>query len=228
MTPTIIPDYIGRGVNPGEYGILEYSFGGGGGSPVLALHLYEFDQLVLANDGNVGIGTTTPTHLLTVNGSASNPSGQWTVSSDARLKQHIAPLPAQLTRLLRLRGVTYEWREPEKHGGLRGPQIGMIAQEVEEVFPEWVGTDAEGYKTLTYRGFEAITVESLRELKAENTELKGELDALKERLATLENGPALQHASVAPDARWSFAVLLGAALGSAPLWWRRRRAKAAP
>ncbi len=56
----------------------------------------------------------------------------------------------------------------------------MIAQEVEKVFPEWVGTDRDGYKTLTIRGFEALAVESLRTLKSEN-------DVLRQKLSDLEH-----------------------------------------
>ncbi|MBI5525713.1 MAG: hypothetical protein HY897_05210 [Deltaproteobacteria bacterium] len=61
----------------------------------------------------------------------------------------------------------------------------MIAQEVEKIFPEWVGADKDGFKDLTFRGFEALTVEAMRELKAEN-------DALKERLAALERAVAMK------------------------------------
>ena len=42
---------------------------------------------------------------------------------------------------------------PEKQGGLTGTQIGLVAQEVEEVFPEWVGTDADGMKYVAIRRF---------------------------------------------------------------------------
>jgi hypothetical protein len=173
------------------------------------------------------------------NGSVYSATGVYS-SSDARLKQNIAPLPAALSRLLRLRGVTFEWKDPAKHGNLTGTQIGMIAQEVEQVFPEWVGTDADGYKTLTYRGFEALTVESFRELKAENdalkasngalqatnAELAGEVAAIKERLSALEARGGAQHASVVGDGRWFGGLLLGASLGLAPWWLRRRRQEA--
>ena len=64
--------------------------------------------------------------------------------------------------------------------------MGMIAQEVEAVFPQWVGTDRQGYKDLTIRGFEALTVEAMRELKAENEALKNRLSDLERRLLLLE------------------------------------------
>jgi hypothetical protein len=201
-------------------------------------------RMVVASGGNVGINTATASRTLDVVGDASISTDLYvgsqihsagscavTCSSDARLKQNIIPLTPPLTRLLRLHGVTYEWRDPSKHGNLRGPQTGMIAQEVEQVFPDWVGTDADGYKTLTYRGFEALTVESLRELKAENDHLKaengnlvGKLASIEERLAALEQqrgGP--QHASVLGDSRWFGGAMFGLAAVLAPWWMRRRR-----
>ncbi len=40
----------------------------------------------------------------------------------------------------------------------------MVAQEVEKVFPAWVDQGSDGYKRVTFRGFEAVTVEAVREL----------------------------------------------------------------
>jgi len=132
--------------------------------------------------GNVGIGTTTPGWLLHVNGDAAKPGGgTWTDSSDIRLKKNVKPLGGALKKMLQLRGITFRWREPEKHGNLTGIQMGMIGQEVEKVFPQWVGSDKYGYKDLTFRGFEALTVEAIRELKAENEALKKRIEALEQR-----------------------------------------------
>ncbi len=138
-----------------------------------------------ASSGNVGIGTTAPGYLLTVNGNlyAANGykpgGGSWTDSSDMRLKKNITPIKSALDKLLGLKGVYYEWKEPKDHGNLTGTQMGMIAQDVEKVMPSWVGTDSKGYKTLTIRGFEALAVESIRELKNENDALKQEIVSLK-------------------------------------------------
>ncbi len=98
--------------------------------------------------GNVGIGTTSPgVFLLAVNGSAAKPGGgAWSNFSDRRLKKDIEPLAGALERLLALRGVTFKYQDPKLKFGLPGRQVGMIAQEVEQVFPEWVDEDAEGYK----------------------------------------------------------------------------------
>ena len=60
--------------------------------------------------------------------------------------------------------------------------MGLIAQEVEKVFPDWVETGPEGYKRVTVRGLEALVVEALRQL---NEEHKAEAAALKEQDQTL-------------------------------------------
>jgi hypothetical protein len=129
----------------------------------------------------------TSTGNLSISGSvATKPGGgPWTGPSDIRLKTNIHPLTGALDKLLQLRGVFYEWKEPEKQGNLTGPQMGLIAQEVENVFPEWIGVDAEGYETLTIRGFEALSIEAFKELKAENEMLKQRCDALEARLNSL-------------------------------------------
>ena len=131
--------------------------------------------------GNVGIGTTNPTSLLDVDGqlnvqSAYSVTGWTSGSSDESLKKDIVPLAKALSKLLQLRGVQFYWKEPEKMGNLMGPQIGLVAQEVEKVFPEWVTVAPNGYKALTFRGFEGLTIEALRELQTEIEELKGRLD----------------------------------------------------
>ena len=141
---------------------------------------------------NVGIGVVTPSYLLHLasNSAAKPTSDRWTVSSDARLKRDITPIRGALDDLLRLRGVTYRWRDPEAQGGMEGVYTGMIAQDVEKVFPEWIDEDADGYKTLTIIGFEGLAVEALRELREEKdaqiNQLRAENDSLRDRLAAVE------------------------------------------
>lgn len=143
------------------------------------------DRIVVArSSGFVGVGTASPSFLLHVNGTAGKPGGgSWSVASDSRLKTNVAELDGALAKLLELRGVTYEYRDPAAIHELEGEQAGFLAQEVERVFPEWVETGADGYKRLSIRGFEALTVEALRELRNEAAE-RAERDAA--RIANLE------------------------------------------
>ncbi len=144
--------------------------------------------------GNVGLGVNTPAFTLHVNGSAGKPGGgAWSNSSDVRLKKNIHPMAGALEKMLALHGVTFEWKDPASQGNLTGTQMGMIGQEVEKVFPEWVSEDPAGMKVISVRGFEALTVEAVRELQEENKSLRREVDLrrsenhrLDERVRTLE------------------------------------------
>ena len=134
--------------------------------------------------GNLGIGTGAPGFRLEVNGDAGKPGGgSWSNSSDRRLKKNVEDLDGALDQLLRLRGVTFEYKDPATINELPGERIGMIAQEVEEVLPDWVNINSRGHKTVTFRGFEALTVEALRDLR---TEKDRELANHHERLGAVE------------------------------------------
>ena len=149
------------------------------------------NRMVIAANGNVGIGTDNPGFTLEVNGSAGKPGGgSWTVASDRRLKKNVRPLSGALDKLLAIHGVNFEYIDPAKINELSGERMGLIAQEVEKVFPDWVETGKDGYKRVTVRGLEALVVEALRELQAkhvdemkrrdtENSELRGRLEKLE-------------------------------------------------
>ena len=131
----------------------------------------------------VVIGSDAARADLYVSGNAFKPGGGfWSTSSDIRLKKSVESLKGALGKLLQLRGVSFEWKKPEEQGNLTGPQMGLVAQEVEEVFPEWIDTDPSGYKNLTVRGFEALVIEAFKQLKAENETVKADNETLKAKL----------------------------------------------
>jgi hypothetical protein len=132
-------------------------------------------------------------------------------ASDIRLKKNVKSLEGALDKLVQLRGVTFEWKDPTQHGNQTGPQKGFIAQEVETVFPDWVSDNADGYKTITMKGFEPIVVESIRTLKLEN-------NALKERVKALEANRRPLNASMLGEGGLGLAVIAGALIIS-----RRKR-----
>ena len=100
--------------------------------------------------------------------------------SDRRLKRNVVALRNALDTLLQLRGVAFEYNETgQKRGCPAGARMGMIAQDVEKVIPEWVEVAPDGYREIGIHGFEALAVEALRELKTENDELRNELAELK-------------------------------------------------
>jgi hypothetical protein len=142
------------------------------------LHVWSGGNTVLfdgPNNDNVGIGPnpggTYPAARLDVNGSAYI-RGDITYTgtiihgfSDQRLKRDVRPLEGALDKLLALRGVEFEWAHEELTRLRPGRQTGLIAQEVEGVFPGWVRVDPEsGMKMLGPQGFEALVIEALRQL----------------------------------------------------------------
>jgi hypothetical protein len=161
----------------------------------------------LASNGNVGIGTTGPTSLLHVNGAAL--ATAWNTSSDIRLKENVKEIENPLDKILQLRGVEFDWRAdvkaPTKHD--QPHDIGVIAQEVEKVFPEAVTTPEKGYKSVAYSKLIAPVIEAVKALyarltgveadvaqlkaradkaEAENAALKADVEMLKARLIQLE------------------------------------------
>ena len=104
--------------------------------------------------------------------------------SDERLKKNIIPIHDATDELLKLHGVTFEWKEPGNVFGRTGVQRGFIAQDVEKVHPEWVAQNEEGFKTVSVNQLEALEVESIRELKFQNDELKKRLDQLERGTTT--------------------------------------------
>ena len=131
-------------------------------------------------EGRLGIGMIpNATHALSVNGTAANTAGGvWATLSDRRLKKSIKPIENPLDTLLKLNGVTYEWKDPKAHGNLTGPQMGFIAQEVEEVLPQWVLNDGE-HKMIQTIGIDALIIESIKALQQENKQLKDRIEALE-------------------------------------------------
>lgn len=160
-----------------------------GGDRVFAVDRYGITYMfgpTLAT-GNVAIGGILPTSFtLTVSGTAGKTGGgTWSVYSDKRLKKNIRDLDNALDTITRLRGVSFEWINPGEHGEQSGSHAGFLAQEVEQIFPEWVaeveatGKDRDlldnGQKAKSMylpNDFDAYLVEAIKQLRSENEELR--------------------------------------------------------
>jgi len=97
--------------------------------------------------------------------------------SDIRFKKDVHTLKSALDKVLKLRGVTYEWDKDKVHGAgfPGGRQIGLIAQEVEKELPELVHTDSNGYKSLSYDKLGPVLIEAVKEQQKEITDEKDEI-----------------------------------------------------
>ena len=138
----------------------------------------------------LGIGTT-PTYDLSLNDPNStgivaqftNQSGSCTIdptassvacSSDERLKKNITDLNSDqiLAQVLQLQGVTFNWNAETD---TTSPHIGFIAQQVQQIFPQFVVTDAKGMLGVSYGSFAPVLVEAI---KALNIQIKPLSDML--------------------------------------------------
>ena len=117
--------------------------------------------------GNVNV-----TGTVTANGSL--------LTSDLRLKTDIQPLNNTLDKVLKLRGVSYVMKADET----KERKIGVIAQELEQEYPELVATDDKGMKSVAYASLTAVLIEAVKGLKAENEILRTELAEIRKIVGT--------------------------------------------
>ncbi len=101
--------------------------------------------------------------------------------SDARWKQNILPIENALRTVSSLRGVQFEWNREEHtdRGYKAGNQYGFIAQEMEEILPELVRDDQDGYKSVDYQKITAFLVEAVKEQQKQIEELKANIVTLQ-------------------------------------------------
>ncbi len=101
--------------------------------------------------------------------------------SDRRVKQDIAGIGDALSGVLALRGVTYRYRTAEypELGLSNEPQIGFLAQELEQVYPEVVATRKDGFKAVNYSLLVPVLVEAIKQQQAMIEDLRTQISELK-------------------------------------------------
>jgi FtsZ-binding cell division protein ZapB len=157
-----------------------------------------------SNSGYAGYfsGKVTVTGCLTAGGT---PLGG-ACPSDARLKTNIKPLEHSLDKLAALQPVSFDWRA-ENTAGYRSDSdetaIGLVAQQVEELFPDMVSTDKNGYKRVDYGRLPLMLLAGMKELKARNDSLnvqvreqQGRIEALNRQVQQLQEAQARLAAAV--------------------------------
>jgi hypothetical protein len=88
-------------------------------------------------------------------------------SSDIRLKENIQPIENALEKVNQISGNTYDWKEgyDEVHSH-KGNDIGVIAQEIEQILPQIVTNRDNGYKAVQYEKIIPLLIEAIKELSA--------------------------------------------------------------
>ena len=96
-------------------------------------------------------------------------------SSDRRLKDNIEPISNAIDKVKSIGGYTFDWNENQYT--YKGKDVGVVAQEVEDVMPEVVTTREDGYKAVKYEKLVPLLIEAIKEQQKQIDELKARLDA---------------------------------------------------
>ncbi len=188
----VIAEFVGdsdaiqiKNTNVGDYviyntqqsnGIALYDGNGG-------VEIHYNGATVLEADSNGGVKVT---------GQLSATGDVVAYSSDERLKENIKPIENAVDKIKQLKGVTFDWNEKSQELGFepstKTNDVGVIAQDVEAVFPQLVhlapfdiGSDEEGkatsktgedYKTVNYARLTAVLIEAVKEQQQQIDELK--------------------------------------------------------
>ena len=123
-------------------------------------------------------------------------TGTVSQNSDIRLKKNVETLDSSLEKILKLRGVSYYWKNREEMAAVKGvaadsmdygyddrKHIGVIAQEIEKEFPELVITDTEGFKSVQYSNLTPILIEAMKEQQAIIDSQDKRLEAQNQKIA---------------------------------------------
>lgn len=132
-----------------------------------------------------GQGNSAADYMLIIHddGSVHSKSG-WFGSSDSTLKKNVAVIPGALKNIMKVDGVYFEWKDAN---ALKGRQMGVIAQNVENVFPEVVYTDkSTGKKTVNYGALAAPMIEAMKEQQAMIEQLQAQVLELNKKVQALE------------------------------------------
>ena len=97
-------------------------------------------------------------------------------SSDKRLKDNIVRIENPLEKVGKIGGYTFDWND--KQQTYTGKDVGVIAQEIQEVLPELVTERDNGYLAVKYEKIVPLLIESIKELKQEVDEIKQKCDCL--------------------------------------------------
>lgn len=136
--------------------------------------------------GNLGIGTTSPAAKLHVVGdivATGNITAYY--SSDRRLKKNISLLTNALDKLSKISGVEFDWTDEyiKTHGGedgyfIRRHDVGVIAQEIQDVLPEVVAEKIDGYLGVRYEKVVPLLIQAIKEQQLQIEELKKTISKL--------------------------------------------------
>ena len=143
---------------------------------------FSLDNTAFVIGNGTGLDNRSDALVVKFNGDATL-AGNLNINSDARLKANIVSLGSTIAKLLQIDGKSYTMKKDESEK----QKIGLLAQDIEKVFPELV-SESHGVKSVNYQGLVPVLINALKEQQNEIDILKqqqSEIDELKTMLKTL-------------------------------------------
>lgn len=168
---------------------LQGTFGNG----YLGLFTNNQRRMSILPNGRVGIGTTNPGGLfeLSVNEGRKPSTNTWTVTSDERLKNIHGAYTKGLNEILALNPVVYNYKNVGERifdpKVLATEAVGFSAQQVQQIFPEAVGVDDDGYLNFDIHAILVAYVNAIKELNTKIEALEKQNENLSQENTTLHN-----------------------------------------
>jgi hypothetical protein len=104
-------------------------------------------------------------------------------SSDKRLKDNIVKIENPIEKIKKIGGYNFEWNKLGKENTInKGNDVGVIAQEIEEILPEATTTRDNGYKAVQYEKIVPLLIECIKEQQNMIEELQGQIKELKTKI----------------------------------------------
>jgi len=138
----------------------------------LIFKLNSVERARITNGGAMGLGVT-PTNTAG-RFEASNDVVAFS-SSDKNWKKNIKNIDSPLEKLSQINGVEFDWIEDEPIHGNKGHDIGIIAQEIEQILPEIVQTRESGMKAVQYDKIIPLLIEAIKDQQKQIEELKSKI-----------------------------------------------------
>jgi hypothetical protein len=128
-------------------------------------------------DGNT-IGHSSDVDLMTFASGSLTVAGDIVVSSDARLKTNIVALGPTLMSLLQIEAKSYTMKDDTE----QKQKIGLLAQEVQKVFPELVSEDKNGMLAVNYQALVPVLINALKEQEDNYNQLVQSIEMLEKEI----------------------------------------------
>ena len=168
-------DTTSNNTNTDYEGRIRYS--SGGSLAGMSFYTNHDERIRISLNGAVGIGTTSSSEKLVVNGNIKAMS--YIATSDARHKENICDLENSLEKICSIRGVNFNFKDDEnqKHAGI-------LAQEVDSIIPEAINKKDDEKWSANYNTFVGYLIESVKTLKKENDDQNVKIENLESKLET--------------------------------------------